>query len=79
MYPSDIVSVSLLRTKTNTIFKDLHTPKCIVANNKPQAMIISLEDYGKLAEYFEPRKTVVDFGKKWIDAKKLLAIHKKKK
>jgi hypothetical protein len=78
MHPSDIIPVSTLRTSTNTIFKDLQHPKCIIVNNKPQAMLISIKDYDRLAEYFEDRQTVVDFGKKGIDPKKLLAAHKKK-
>lgn len=77
MQPSDIVSVSDLRTQTNAIFKRLKHPKCIVANNKPQAILMSLKDYNRLSEYLENRETVVDFGKEWVSPKDLLSVHKK--
>lgn len=78
MHPSDIVPVSALRTHTNTIFKSLRRPKCIISNNEPMAVLISIQDYEKIAEFFEPRHTVIDFGEKWINPKKLLTAHKKK-
>ena len=78
MHPSDIVPVSVLRMQTNSIFKQLQRPKCIIANNKPKAVLISVKDYDKIAEYFEDRETVVDFGEKGINPQKLLVAHKKK-
>lgn len=78
MHPSDIVPVSMLRMQTNDVFKHLQRPKCIIANNQPKAVLISIKDYDKVAEYFEDRKTVVDFGDKGIEPQKLLPAHKKK-
>ena len=64
MHPNDIIPVSVLRVNTNAVFKNLRTPKCIIANNEPKAMLISIKDYERIAEFFEPRHTAVDFGEK---------------
>lgn len=79
MRATDIVPVSVLRMHTNKVFQNLETPKCIIANNEAKGFLMSVKDYEKIAEFLEPRNTVVDFGKQWVDAKKLLTVHKKKK
>jgi PHD/YefM family antitoxin component YafN of YafNO toxin-antitoxin module len=63
MHPTDIVSVSELRSKTAQVFKKLDRPQCILINNKPEAMLISIEYYDQIIKT-QQWKTVVDFGKK---------------
>lgn len=75
MYPTDIVSVSDLRTKTKSIFGRLKSPKCIVVNNKPVAILMNINQYQDYLKTQEERKTVVDFWDVWIDPKKLLEVH----
>jgi len=75
MYPSDIVSVSDLRTKTKSIFGRLKNPKCIVINNRPVGILMNIQQYQDYLKQQEERNTVVDFGEEWIDPRKLLAVH----
>ena len=75
MYPSDIVSVSDLRTKTKSIFGRLKSPKCIVINNKPAAILMNIGQYQDYLKQQEERHTVVDFWNEWIDPRKLLEVH----
>ncbi len=79
MRATDIIPVSVLRMHTNKVFQNLHTPKCIIANNKAKAFLMSVKDYEKIAEFLESWNTVIDFGEKGIDAAKLLTVHKKRK
>jgi len=48
-----------------------------VANNKPQAVLISVKAYEKLLKQQKIWNTEVDFGEEGIDAKELLAVHDK--
>ncbi len=75
MYPTDIISVSDLRTKTQQIFGNLGRAKCIVAHNKPQAVLLSIKEYEQLIQKKEQRKTVVDFWEDGVNVKELLACH----
>lgn len=72
MYPSDVVSVSDLRSKTAGIFADLSRPKCVVSHNKPQAVIMSVDAYEQLMDWQAHWKTVVDFGDETKSARELL-------
>lgn len=76
MYPSDIISVTELRNKMQSIFRWLNRPKFIVTNNKPKAVLISVEAYERLLDQ-QDWNTEVDFWHEWIDPADLLDIHNK--
>ena len=77
MLASDIISITDFRNRMNKIFASLSRPQFIVANNKPQAVIMSVAQYESMMKKLE-WEDVVDFGHNGIDPQDLLSSHNRR-